>query len=177
MILAIGTALFLAYDPWRWGRVREELLVRFPQVDHIEGMVLERWIAEAKAAPEKQGPLILDVRAAADFAVSHLPGASLVNVGATPEQMLLLSTADRRDAELLRPIVLYCALGFESSELADRLKRSGFRRVQMLEGGIFRWANERRPLVNSAGAPATEVSAGNSPHAGLLDRSIRARSQ
>ena len=174
MIMAIGAALFLAYDPWRWGKIREELLEKFPQVDRIDGETLDRWVREAKEAPEKQGPLILDVRSDADFRVSHLPGANHVNIGATAEEMLLLSTPDRRAADLLRPIVIYCAVGFESAELASRLKRGGFSRVQMLEMGIFRWANERRPLVNADGAPVEVTSAGNSLHSGLLDRSKRA---
>lgn len=173
IVVAIGAALFLAYEPWRWGKIRGELLAKYPQVDRIDGATLDRWMKEAKAAPEKQGPLILDVRSGADFRVSHLPGANHVNLGATQEEMFLLSTPERRAAELLRPIVVYCAVGFESAQLADQLKRGGFTRVQMLDMGIFRWANDRRPLVNADGASMGAVSVGNSPHAGLLDRSKR----
>ena len=50
MVVAIGAALFLAYDPWRWGKVMDELQAKFPQVDRIEGVMLERWVAETSKA-------------------------------------------------------------------------------------------------------------------------------
>ena len=76
MVVAIGFALFLAYDPWRWGQVREELLAKFPNVDRIEGAMLERWVAEVKGDPTKVGPQILDVRSEAEYRVSHIPGGA-----------------------------------------------------------------------------------------------------
>ena len=130
MIVAIGIALSLAYDPWRWGTVLDELQAKFPQVDRIEGVSLEQWVAEVS----KVGPLILDARSEAEYRVAHIPGAHRVNVAATPEEMLLISTPERRDADLRRPIVVYCSVGFESGEIADRLKRAGFNKVQMLSG-------------------------------------------
>lgn len=175
MVVAIGFALFLAYDPWRWGQVREELLAKFPNVDRIEGAMLERWVAEVKGDPTKVGPQILDVRSEAEYRVSHIPGALHVSVAATPEEMHLLPTPEDRAADLRRPIVVCCTVGFDSGEVAGGLKRAGFSRVQMLHGGVFRWGNERRALVNGDGAAVSVVSVGSSPHSRLLDRSIRAR--
>ena len=173
MIAAIGFALYSAYEPWRWGKVRDELLRRFPAVDHIDGTMLERWIRDARGNAEKQGPLLLDVRTDSEFAVSHLPGARRVGVGASPDEMGLFTDAEKRDADFRRPIVLYCAVGYESSEVGERLKRLGFTRVQMLEGGIFRWANEGRPLEGAPGSLAKTVHPGTSPNAQLLKRSLR----
>jgi Rhodanese-related sulfurtransferase len=45
------------------------------------------------------------------------------------------------------PIVTYCAVGYRSGEIADRLRAAGFKNVRNLEGSIFQWANEHRPLV------------------------------
>jgi 3-mercaptopyruvate sulfurtransferase SseA len=45
------------------------------------------------------------------------------------------------------PIVTYCAVGYRSGETADRLRAAGFTNVHNLEGSIFQWANEHRPLV------------------------------
>ena len=44
------------------------------------------------------------------------------------------------------PIVTYCSVGYRSSSLADRLQQAGFTNVRQLEGSIFQWANEGRPL-------------------------------
>ena len=54
------------------------------------------------------------------------------------------------------PVVTYCAVGYRSAEFAARLGAAAFTHVQNLEGSIFRWANEHRPLV-SDGAPAWRV--------------------
>jgi rhodanese-related sulfurtransferase len=174
MIVAIGAALFLAYTPWRWGKVRDELLAKFPQVDHIDGSTLERWIRESKADATRQGPTVLDVRSAAEFNAGHLPSAKNVRAGAKPGEMGLLTTPENREAELRRPVVVYCAVGYDSSEVAEYLKRNGFTRVQMLDGGIFRWANDARPLVDGNGAVVNRVHPGASVHVGLLERSARA---
>lgn len=46
-----------------------------------------------------------------------------------------------------RPIVVYCSVGYRSSILARKLQDKGFTNVYNLEGSIFKWANEGRPLV------------------------------
>ena len=45
------------------------------------------------------------------------------------------------------PIVTYCAVGYRSGEMATGLRAAGFTNVRNLEGSIFQWANEHRPLV------------------------------
>ena len=178
MIVAISFALYLAYEPWRWGRVKDELHRRFPLVtDVIEPVKLDQWLRDVKADPAKQGPQILDARTLPEFTVSHLPGARHVLLGMDLAEMGLFTTPENRDAELKRPIVCYCTVGYESSELIERLKRLGFTRVQMLEGGVFRWANESRSLVGASGASVKVVHPGNTPHKGLLHRAARAKVQ
>jgi rhodanese-related sulfurtransferase len=175
MVVAIGAALWLAYEPWRWGKVRDELLQKFPAVDHIDGATLERWLRDVKEDSAKQGPLLIDVRPEAEFATSHLPTARRVNPGDRPEAMQLLTAPEKREEELRRPIVVYCAVGYESSEVADSLKRTGFSRVQMLDGGIFRWANDGRPLLDGNGVVVRTVNGGSSKNIGMLNRSARAK--
>ncbi len=178
MVVAVGFALYLAYEPWRWGRVRDELHRRFPLVtDVIETVKLDQWMRDVKIDPAKQGPILLDVRSAPEFTLSHIPDARHVLVGLDLAEMGLLTTPENRDAELKRPIVCYCAVGYESSELIERLKRLGFTRVQMLDGGVFRWANEGRPLVDGSGAAVKVVHPGNGSTSGLLHRSARAKIQ
>ena len=43
-------------------------------------------------------------------------------------------------------IVTYCSVGYRSAGVAQRLRAAGFTQVYNLEGSLFRWANEGRPL-------------------------------
>ena len=40
----------------------------------------------------------------------------------------------------------YCSVGYRSSRLAEELRARGFENVFNLEGSLFQWANEGRPL-------------------------------
>ena len=51
---------------------------------------------------------------------------------------------------------MYCAVGYRSSAVAERLQKAGVRTVFNLEGSIFQWANEGRPL-EADGHPADKV--------------------
>ena len=43
-------------------------------------------------------------------------------------------------------IVLYCSVGHRSSDLAQFLMKKGYTEIYNLEGSIFAWANEGRPV-------------------------------
>lgn len=162
MIAAIGTALWLAYEPWRWSKVREAIRIRHAGTGIIDGRTLENWLMD----PEHQQPLLLDIRPGPEFAVSHLAAARNLSASDVLDQMTVSASAEQ-------PVVIYCAVGMDSSDVASALERRGFKRVQYLDGGIFQWANERRPLVNATG-PATKVKTGTSEHTSLLKREHRA---
>ncbi len=96
--------------------------------------------------------LIFDVREPDEFAVSHLQGAQQVHPAITPEAFL-----QRYGDQIAgKTLVFYCSIGWRSSELADRLSGALTDRraeqVHNLRGGIFRWHNESRPLINANGA-------------------------
>ena len=44
------------------------------------------------------------------------------------------------------PVVVYCSVGYRSAAIVQRIERAGVGRVYNLEGGIFAWANEGRPI-------------------------------
>ena len=48
-------------------------------------------------------------------------------------------------------MVAYCSVGYRSAGLTDELGQRGYTRVCNLEGSLFQWANEGRPLVNADG--------------------------
>lgn len=118
--------------------------LRFPDVETQDPA---RVAARLEGAPP---PRLFDVRRADEYAASHLPGARHLPPDAEPAAAL----ADvPRDA----PIVLYCSVGWRSAAMARRMAAAGFTRVVNLEGSIFRWVAEGRPLVDAAGAPTARV--------------------
>lgn len=161
MVAVIAAALWLAYWPWRWGQVRDEVRTRFPAVTHIEGTKLQQWLV-GRVAP----PVLLDVRSTAEFEVSHLPGARHVMPGAPLADNQLVGKENAQ-------VVIYDAVGFEASAFATMLLQHKFTDVQVLDGGIFQWANEGRTLIGPGGALTTKVQPGPSEYALLLDRARR----
>ena len=43
-------------------------------------------------------------------------------------------------------LVCYCSLGYRSARMTQRLVQAGITQVLNLEGSLFQWANEERPL-------------------------------
>lgn len=105
------------------------------------------WISTADLAtqlarPEAERPILLDVRAPAEFAQSHLHGAIHVEPG----------TADLSQLDLRgKDVVVYCSVGYRSAELMPAVRAAGARSVKNLIGGIFQWANEDRLLCDDSG--------------------------
>jgi len=95
--------------------------------------------------------LLLDVRELEEFQVSRIEGAERVDPGISTSTFL--KTYGERAAG--KHVVLYCSVGVRSSKLAarvqDQLRTVGALSVSNLEGGIFRWHNEQRPLSDDNG--------------------------
>lgn len=127
---------FLGIRGIDWFLLKQSLRHRFPKVQWITTRQLADWLADKNHQP----PVLLDVRTEDEWNVSHLAGARRVNPNASAE-----TAAAGLSKET--PIVTYCAVGYRSGELAVRLRGAGFTHVQNLEGSIFQWANEHRPLV------------------------------
>ncbi|MBK8003619.1 MAG: rhodanese-like domain-containing protein [Gemmatimonadetes bacterium] len=132
LALAVGgRALVFGAVTWLVGRGKPEL----------------RWVEPEALAGELAGsapPVLLDVREAPEFAVSHLPGARRLPPGELPAEVLALPRAT--------PVVTYCAVGVRAAAAARQLQAAGFSDVRVLAGSIFAWANAGRPLVNAGGA-------------------------
>jgi rhodanese-related sulfurtransferase len=135
--------------------LREEIRARFPAVRTVSTAELAEWIER----PAGGQPLLLDVRAPAEFAVSHLPGAIPAPSAAEVRERLRARTN-------AGPVVLYCSVGYRSAELAERLRVEGVTNLFNLEGSIFQWANEGRPLFR--GSAQVEVVHPFDEHWGLL---------
>ena len=126
----------------------------FPAVRQISTSELWEWQQR-----EPDSILLVDVRAPEEFAVSHLPGA--LNLQTTEE--IAAAIIERKPART----VLYCSVGYRSSRLASALAGDKLGELMNLEGSIFEWANEGRPVFRGA-IPVSEVHPYAKRCAGLL---------
>lgn len=101
-------------------------------------------LTPAELAARDSPPLLLDVREEKEFAVSHL-------LGALRAEQDIIAQLQRLAVDKDTSIVVYCSVGYRSAVLAKKLREAGFVDVKNLEGSIFAWANQGRPLVNKYG--------------------------
>lgn len=94
--------------------------------------------------------ILLDTRPQKEYDVSHLPDAK--HFGYAKADYSSLENVDKST-----PIVTYCSVGKRSEDIGAKLKELGFSDVRNLRGGIFQWANEKRPLVSKDGKSTTAV--------------------
>lgn len=89
----------------------------------------------------REDALVVDVSPAADFAKAHILGSvSAPLAELDPEKHKVLSKAKER------PVVLVCRAGQTAHEAASKLKKAGFGKVSVLEGGIAGWRAAELPL-------------------------------
>ncbi len=141
-----------------WSLVEAKIRSDFPDVRRVTTSEL------ATSLGDKDKPTLLDVRTKAEFEVSHLAGAIRVEPGSDAAAVSIPKD---------KAVVTYCSVGYRSAAFAKKLNEAGYRNVTNLEGSIFRWANENRPLVRD-GQPTDKVHPYNSVWGMLLDKSHRA---
>jgi len=111
-----------------WKVVKFFIRVRFPHVPPISTTDLAMWLEKN----DVEKPLLLDARTPQEYAVSHLENAKLL-----PANLGELDSV---------PMVVYCSIGYRSAIAVQQLQKIGYQKVFNLEGSIFQWANEHRPL-------------------------------
>ena len=121
-----------------WAAVDYLITSDFPDVPHLTTIELAELLS---SAPENL--ILLDAREDEEFAVSHLQGAH--HVAASKDDAALLS---RTDPDAI--VVVYCSVGYRSAALVEQLHALGHTHVVNLEGSIFRWASEGRPVYRGS---------------------------
>lgn len=89
---------------------------------------------------------LLDVRTEEEVAVSSIPGAVQVD----PEEAVAEEVAGKTIEEWNRSgttVVCFCSVGYRSARMVKRLQEAGMLRVANMEGSLFKWANEGKPLT------------------------------
>ncbi len=147
--------------PSDWEKTKTWVRSEFPGVEHVSAEDLSSRLDSGASAP-----IVLDVRTAEEYEVSHLPGALRVDPeGELPDFLLSLD----HDSS----VVAYCSVGYRSSRLVERLRNEGFTDAKNLEGSIFEWANKGYPLERD-GAPVREVHPFDAEWGRLLEPSLHA---
>ena len=149
LLLAAGLLLVLACAPlplaaFTLDQVEQDVRQDYPTVTQMTPKSLA-------ASAKDDNILLLDVREPAEFAVSHIPGAVRVSPDINRAEFLQRFT----DKAINRHVVVYCSVGVRSSQLAEKMQnallKTGVKSIKNLSGGIFRWHNEGRVLINRNG--------------------------
>lgn len=109
-----------------------------PGHDHENGSTGAEWeLSAPELARRLSGenpPLLLDVREPHELAISALPGARNIPLGALAAHLAELDSA--------REMVVFCKAGSRSTRALELLVSAGFKRVKNLSGGINAWARQ-----------------------------------
>ena len=150
MAIAVWLPGFAQTAEFTLNGVHSSIVRDFTTVRHLTADTLAGRLTQS-------GDVILfDVRESDEFEVSHLAGATRVDPGIWRRTFLT------RHGEAVngKTVVFYCSVGVRSSKLAAKLQTAlaarGAKAVYNLQGGIFRWHNEQRPLTSGA-APTSFV--------------------
>lgn len=121
------------------------IIMKFPNTEWISTKELAQWLEN----PTQLKPILLDARTEEEYAVSHLKAAQRIDPK-VPDLPAIEELAFEQ------PVVVYCSVGYRSAGIVQKLQKAGFKSVYNLEGSIFKWVNENRPIFKE-GLPATFV--------------------
>ena len=103
---------------------------------------------------DNENILILDCRRPDEHEISKIPGAKNVHFRCSDEEL----KETLKEVDDKTQIISYCSLGYRSAIITDRIReqiqndssiQATSDKVYNLEGSIFKWANENRPLIDS----------------------------
>lgn len=111
-------------------------------------------------------PVLLDTRSEAEYAVSRIPGAELIDYE--------LFEADRvGHISKDREIIVYCSVGYRSEKIGEKLKALGFSRIRNLYGGIFDWKNNGYTVTEEDNRPTDRVHTYNEAWSEWLYKGVK----
>lgn len=100
---------------------------------------------ELTALVNRDNALVVDLRPPADFDKGHIPGSKNVQMSQFDPENKQLAAARSL------PVVLVCRSGQTAGTAASRLRKAGFERVHILDGGITAWQQADLPLAKGRG--------------------------
>jgi rhodanese-related sulfurtransferase len=141
----------------------EAAIMIIERTNRVENLATDE-LAAMLAGPEP--PLLFDIRTSVEFGKSHIATAVRLDPDTGTDDF----AAHYASLMVGRDIVFYCSVGQRSTELLGRVERfcrkAGAKSCRNLRGGIFRWYNEGKPVVDVSGR--TDVIDGYDPIWGLM---------
>jgi len=101
--------------------------------------------AEVTALVNRENALVVDLRPAPEFEKGHIPGSKNVQMAQFDPENKALAGAKSL------PVVAVCRTGMTAVDAAKRLRKAGFEKVYLLEGGIEAWQRADLPLAKGRG--------------------------
>lgn len=95
--------------------------------------------------------VILDAREKEEYEVSHLKSA--IWVGYKDFDMASINIP--KDMK----VVVYCSVGYRSEKIGEKLQDGGYKDVNNLYGGIFKWKNEGNEVYDQSKRSTNKVHA------------------
>jgi len=166
LIIFLGTLLrhaAYAKEPLTWAGVRQAIRQEFPGIPFLSTQQLFEYLSN----PDTVKPVLLDARAPGEYAVSHIQGAR--NAEKKKDALKILENV-RKDTF----IVVYCSVGYRSASLVGDLLAQGYTNVYNLEGSVFEWANEGKPVYNTGNKQVKSVHPYDQKWGALLKKDLRA---
>lgn len=88
--------------------------------------------------------VIIDVREAPEFVVSHIEQATNIPLGKISESLATLA------AQKTKPLLIICQNGTRSASAAKQLTKAGFEQVFVITGGMTAWENDYKLPIKMA---------------------------
>jgi rhodanese-related sulfurtransferase len=145
-ILVGGVVLLLAGRPLAFDILQRRTASKFPELKWITTEDLARW-REDSGQPQA---VILDARTGPEFELSHLEGA--IQIDPYRPSLRALHGFARDTA-----IVVYSSAGYRGARVTNWLSKVGYTKGLNLSGGIFKWANEGKPIFREENRPTAMI--------------------
>ena len=107
--------------------------------------------------------LILDAREKSEYDVSHIPGA--VWVGYDDFEMSRVPDSNK-------PVLVYCSVGYRSGKIAEKIEEKKSLKAYNLYGGLFHYANSKKPMVDIKGNSTKQVHGYNKKWSQWLNEEV-----
>ena len=142
---------------------------KFPNISHVSTDYLKQ-----KLDDDEKDIIILDIREAKEYQVSHIRNAINIPPSISVKKALEILQnkqvnvdIDSQDNDI--EIFCYCSIGYRSSKMVRLLQKYGINNIHNVKGSIFEWINEGKQVIDAKGKIANKVHSYNQMWSVLLN--------
>lgn len=118
--------------------------------------------------PENPKLILLDAREKNEFDISHIKNAILVGY-----KHFNLKKTEIQIPNKSSRIIVYCTVGVRSEDIAEKLKKAGYKNVYNLYGGIIEWKNKKHLVYNKQNKVTDSIHTFSKPWSKWLINGIK----